>query len=216
MSAYSVLPPGLGALGAMHYSPRRNIIIGTVGIVIMLLCGWAVVSLGRGAARAGGGVEYIALMLPAGVGVVIGGALLALAIGNSREATRVRRLLQGQMLPGEAIEFGADAMLPHEPPATGPDVLANWRVARLRRAALLVTNQRLLVLPGRGLATPVFAWPRDRIRDVSGRIDGNRAVLSADIPDEGRLELWLRGHYDLASAQAALSSSDVPADARRA
>ncbi len=153
-------------------------------------------------------MEYIGLMLPAGAGVVIGAVLLLSAIGNSRETTRVRRLLQGQMLPGEVVEFGADAMLPAEPPSGGADVLVHWRLARLRRAALLVTNQRLLVLPGRGLATSVFAWPRSRVSDVSGRIEGNRSVLSADIRNEGRLELWLRGQRDLAGARAALAEAE--------
>jgi hypothetical protein len=207
MAEYPVLPPGLAALGATQASHWRNIIMGVVGAVLVLLCVWALVNLRRGAASAESArSEHLGLMLSAGVGVVIGSVLVALAVANSREAARARRLVQGQLLPGEVIEFGADAMLPDQPPADGPDLFADWRIVGLRRAILLVTDQRLLVLPGRGLATTAFAWRRDRIGGVTGRVEGHRAVLSAQVRGEGRLELWVRGYYDLNRARAALGS----------
>lgn len=217
MSQDPVFPPGLAAPLATRASPWRNFIVGVAGVVMLLLGAWAVIVLAT-AARETGGIRphHTGLILSAGCGTVTGALLLVAAVANAVEGKRIARVVKGELHPGEVIQFAAMAMLPRTAPASSPDVLISWRVGGPRTAILLSTDQRLLLIGTRGATHPTLAWPRERVTDVTTRIQKHRAVLSAEVRGEGRLELWLRGAHALADAQEVLSSSDVPADVRRA
>jgi len=207
----------LAAALATRACPWRNFIVGTVGIALILIGTGAIIIL-VGAAREAGGLRphHTGFIFPAGCGTLAGVLLLAVSVANAVEGKRIAGIVRKQLQPGETVRFAALAMLPTAPPASGADVLASWRIGGPRKAILLSTDQRLLLIATRGPTRPSLAWPRERITDVATQIEGHRAIFSAEVRGEGRLELWLRGMDELAEAEEALSSSDVPADARRA